>query len=70
MIGERLGALDIHLDDDEWLPGLLHSWIRVAYGREPVWYAEVGVEFRTHSGVEEWTLRQWVPWDAVEPMNE
>jgi len=31
----------------------------------PEWYADVAIDYRSHTGVTEVTLRQWVPWDAV-----
>ncbi|MFD0366342.1 hypothetical protein ACFQZZ_33335 [Nocardia sp. GCM10030253] len=65
-IGEKAAALDIR-SEDEWVPGVLYAWARIRLGTTPVWYADVAIEWRSHSGLTAVTLRHWVPWDAVRP---
>ncbi|WP_433685418.1 hypothetical protein [Nocardia sp. CA-119907] len=49
-LGEKAASLDIRWDD-EWIPGVLYGWVRVRLGRDPVWFADVAVDWVSHSGV-------------------
>lgn len=63
-IGEKAASLDIRLED-EWIPAVLYAWARIRLGRDPEWYADLAIDYRSHSGLTAVTLRQWAPWDAV-----
>ncbi|MBF6302254.1 hypothetical protein IU459_32645 [Nocardia amamiensis] len=65
-LGEKAFALDLHLGE-EWIPGRAYRWARFNIGTAPVWFCEIEVQLMTKNGVSGVALRQWVPWDAVQP---
>ncbi|WP_069162867.1 hypothetical protein [Nocardia altamirensis] len=53
----------------DWLPAVVHRWARLRFGGVIGWWAEVAFEVSTHNGEMSVTFRQWVPEDAVSPVE-
>ncbi|MFE9327654.1 hypothetical protein ACIHDR_48265 [Nocardia sp. NPDC052278] len=66
-LGEKAASLDIRTGE-EWITATAYRWARLARGTTPTWYLEIELDLLTINGLSGVTLRQWVPWDAVQPI--
>ncbi|MFI5541524.1 hypothetical protein ACIA5H_34590 [Nocardia sp. NPDC051900] len=65
-LGEKAFALDLRLGE-EWIPAQAYRWARLNLGAAPAWFCEVEFQLMSKNGLTGVALRQWVPWDAVQP---
>ncbi|WP_280245501.1 MULTISPECIES: hypothetical protein [Nocardia] len=65
-LGEKAFSFDLRLGE-EWIPAIAYRWARFNIGTTPMWFAEIEVQVMTKNGVSGTSLRQWVPFDAVQP---
>ncbi|MGV9336529.1 hypothetical protein [Nocardia sp. NPDC003726] len=65
-LGEKAFAFDLRFGE-QWIPAVAYRWARFNIGTTPIWFCEVEVQVMTKNGLAGVALRQWVPWDAVQP---